>query len=224
MPAQRSRRSGYGERDGLESLQIRGVVPSACYALADGDLALERARPIVKGQTWRNTRESKNLQNLACSLVKLDHECISSIYRMKSAYLFGTRIQDRDTTSEVDATVKQFIADFGAIMSGEHAPSINYLRSNSLGILWMEVRRRISYCMNLDAVPMNDDTINSAKSIISALDEDASSVAKTVIRTSESEQLDDNMLEALRVRWLNLDLIHNTFARNTHPERKSESW
>ena len=224
MPVQRSRRSDYGERDGLESLQIRGVVPSACYALADGDVGLERTRPLVKGRTWRNTRESKDFQDLAYSLVKLDHECISSIDKMKGAWLFGTLNQDKDATSEIDATIKQFIAEFGATMSGEHAPSINYLRSNSLGILWVEVRRRIRYCMNLDSVPINDHTINSAKRIISALDEDASSVAKTVIRTSQSEQLDDKMLEALRVRWLNLDLIHNTFARNTHSKRKSETW
>ena len=224
MPVQLSRRSDYGERDGLESLQKRGVVPSACYALADGDIALERARPINESQTWRNTIESKDLQDLAYSITKLDQECISSIYKMKDAYLYGTRNQDKDATSEVDATIRQFIADFGAIRSGEHAPSINYLRSDSLGILWVEVRRRIRYCMNLDSVPINDHTINDAKSIISALDEDASSVAKTVIRTSKSEQLDDKMLEALRVRWLNLDLIHNTFTRNTHPKRKSESW
>ena len=224
MPVQRSRRSDYGERDGLESLQIRGVVPSACYAPADGDIALERARPIVKSQTWRNTRESKDLQDLAYSLIRLDQECISSIEKMGDELLFGMPNQDEDATSEMNATIKQFIAEFSTIMSGEHAPSINYLRSSSLGILWVEVRRRIRYCMNLHSTPAKDPTINSAKRIISALDKNASSVAKTAIRASESEQLDDEMLEALRVRWLNLDSIHGTFARNTHPKRKSESW
>ena len=224
MPVQRSRRSDYGERDGLESLQIRGVVPSACYSLADRDIALERARPIVKGQIWRTTRESKDLQDLAYSLVKLDHECISSIDKMRSALLFEMRNHDENATLEIDATIKQFAADFGTIMSGEHTPSMNYLRSSSLGILWVEVRRRIRYCMNLQSVPVNDPTINIAKRIISTLDEHASSVAKTVIIASESKQLDDKMLEALRVRWLNLDSIHNTLHRNSHPKRNYESW
>ena len=224
MPAQRSRRSDYGERDGLESLQIRGVVPSACYAPADGDIALERARPINKSQTWRNTIESKDLQDLAYSLIKLDQECISSIEKMGDKLLFGMPNQDEAATSRIDATIKQFTAEFWPIMSGEHAPSINYLRSSSLGILWVEVRRRINYCMNLPSTPANDSTINSTKRIIGALDKNALSVAKTLIRTSESEQLDDKILGALRVRWLNLDSIHNTFARNTHPKRKSESW
>ena len=208
----------------MESLQIRGVVPSACYAPADGDVALERARSIVKSRTWRNTIESKDLQDLVYSLIKLDQEYISSIEKMGDELLFGMPNLDEDATSEIDATIKQSITEFRTIMSGEHAPSINYLRSSSLGILWVEVRRRIGYCMNLHSTPVKDPTINSTKRIISALDKNASSVAKTVIRTSESEQLDDKMLEALRVRWLNLDSIHGTFTRNTHPKRKSESW
>ena len=109
-------------------------------------------------------------------------------------------------------------------MSGEHASSINYLRSSPLGKFWVEARRRIRYFMNLPFTPANDPTINSTKRIISALDNSASSVAKTIIRISQSEQLDDKMLEALRVRWLNLDSIHDTFAFNTHAKRKSEPW
>ena len=48
----------------------------------------------------------------------------------------------------------------------------------------------------------------NTEEIISALDISASSVAKTVVKVSEFEQFEDKILEALRVRWLNLDLIY----------------
>ncbi len=172
---------------------------------------MEKARPIFKSQFWSDTIESRNLRDLAYSLIKLDQACIYSIQAMRTDELFKIRDQDEKATSEMDTTMDQISADFRTIMSGEHAPSINYLRSSSLGKFWVEVRRRIRYFMNLPSTPANDRTINSTKRIISALDKSASSVAKTVIRISESEQLDDQMLEALRDRWLNLDSIHDTF-------------
>ena len=224
MSAQQRRRLDYRERDGLGALQIRGAIPSPCYAPADGDIASGKARPTFVSQSWVDAIESKNLRDLAYSLIKLDQACIYSIQTMRTDELFRIRDQDEDATSEIDTTMDQTLAEFRTIMSGEHAPSIDYLRSSSLGIFWVEVRRRIRYLMNLPSTPANDPTINSTKRIISALDKNASSVAKTVIRTSESEQLDDKMLEALRVRWLNLDSIHETFACNTHAKRKSEPW
>lgn len=223
MPAQQRRRLDYKERDGLESLQKRGVIPSACYAPADRDIALAKARPIFKIQSWSDVIESQSLRDLAYSLIKLDQACIESMQTMRIDSIFRTRDQHEDTPSDMD-TMDQILAEFRTMMSGEHEPSIDYLRSSSLCKFWVELKWRIRFLMNLPSTPANDYTIDRTKMIIGALDNSASSVAKTVIRISKSDQLDDTILEALRVRWLNLDSIHDSFSFLEYPNRKSGTW
>ena len=93
----------YRERDGLGSLQIRGAIPSPCYARADGDISLEKARPIFKSQFWSDTIESKTLRDLAYSLMKLDQACIYSIQAMRTDELFKIRDQDEEAPPEMDS-------------------------------------------------------------------------------------------------------------------------
>ena len=89
---------------------------------------------------------------------------------MTTHELFRIRVQDEDAGSEMDYIMDQILADFRTIMSGEHAPSIDCLRSSSLGKFWVKERRRLRYLMNLPSTPANDPTINSTKRIVSALD------------------------------------------------------
>ena len=125
MSVQQRRRLDYRERDGLESLQIRGAIPLPCYASADEDIALENARLNFRSQSWSDEIESKYLRDLAYSLIKLDQACIYSIQAMRTDKLFKRVDREEDTIVDTDTTMDQVLAEFRTIMSGDHAPRSN---------------------------------------------------------------------------------------------------
>jgi len=61
--------------------------------------------------------------------------------------------------------------------------------------------------------------------MIWSLDKSASDTERHTINVSDAMQLDEATQEALRMRWLSLDHIHDVFSSgNTDTKRRSHSW
>ena len=168
--------------------------------------------------------QSKALQSLAYSLVKLDYCCLYNLQTMLEHSSFTYVYEAGQITPPENAGIKEALAVLDSIMGGHKTPSAQYLRDQPFVAYWTETRTLIRDFMNLQSTEFSDEALSETRRLIAALDKSFVKTESPVLEALRSEQLDDKMQAAIRLRWLNLDLVHDTFAANKHDKRKSKSW
>ena len=126
--------------------------------------------------------------------------------------------------------VKQHLEQLNAVMAGAQKPGVSYLTWPYIAKHWAVARILITNCLkkpdrNVEGYPAYLRAREEAKKICLCLDNSASDTERHVINALRAMQLNKVTQEALEMRQLNLDQIHDVyFSGNTKKKRRSSSW
>lgn len=168
--------------------------------------------------------DHKILRDLAYSLIKMDQAYLSGLKVMSREEEFVSREYEVILTEETVKDVNLTLQTFTHIMSGNQTPSAAYLRDSSLARFWAQAMRKVHNYMCLPLEPANDGVQELTRRFIRTLDKSATETQIFVSRAFEAGLCGDEIEDSLRLRWLNLDSIHDTFSLSTHSKRTSQSW
>ena len=163
--------------------------------------------------------------------MKLDQICLSGIVTLESQRFFQQHNRPlMDSLSYEIGDVKQHLEQLNAVMAGAQKPGVDYFTWPYIAKYWAVARILITNCLkkpdrNVEGYLAYLRAREEAKKICRNLDKSASDTERLVIIAFRVMQLSKVTQEALEMRQLNLDQIHDVFfSGNTKKKRRSSSW
>ena len=158
--------------------------------------------------------DNERLELLANALLELDVLCASIL----------AHLCESDGRTEAASNFRRCLGILKDALSGATSPNLDYLRSRALGRLWDELRREAIVMTNQDSnIPGQAWREKFEKTHCKLVDIVAADLEGNILTISESEPLDNSMMDVLRSRWAGVDAMVDTAAKLTGYRRVSRT-